>query len=72
MPTLEYMSAMIGEKQEQIMKSIKTRSIEAFEYEGVIFKGNAYAAKLEFVYNNPTGGDFFVWLQQNRDIISNH
>ncbi len=69
MPTIEYMSAMIGEDQARIMRNLKTTQLTVFEYEGYIFKGTSYAAKLEFVYNNPTGGDFFVWLQQNREII---
>lgn len=69
MPTVEYMSAMIGEKQAAIIRTLKTNKYEVFEYEGLIFKGEPYTAKLEFVYNNPEGGDFFVWLQDHREII---
>lgn len=70
MATLEYMSVMIGENQQRIIRELKTKHFTAFEYEGLIFKGDPYAAKLEFVYNNPTGGDFFVWLQDNRVVLS--
>jgi hypothetical protein len=66
---IEHMSLYITEENNKKMRLLKTKRIEAFEYEGLIFKGNSYDAKIEFFFNNPEGGDFYVWLQDNREII---
>jgi hypothetical protein len=46
------------------MKSEGFKRLEFFEYGGRVFHGNYESAILAFVKNNPTGGDFYVWLQQ--------
>lgn len=40
--------------------------IHSFEYSGVVFQGDYHSAVENFVRNNPNGGDFYVWLIDNR------
>ncbi len=49
-----------------IMKLMnKTEDIQVFEYEGVLYQEYKVDVIKNFVKNNPTGGDFHVWLQQH-------
>lgn len=69
--TVEIMRANLSEKQEGLLKNVikTTEEFNCFMCEGVIFKGDRYIAALEFAYNNPNGGDFYVWLQDNYKMI---
>jgi hypothetical protein len=66
-----YMTTMFTPKQDELFKSAakQIKEVEAFEYEGVIFKGNRRRAAVEFAWNNPTGGDLYVWLQDNYSML---
>lgn len=63
----DYMISMLSPKQEEILKAVmkQMKKINCFECQGAIFKGTRWKAALEFAYNNPMGGDFYVWLQDN-------
>jgi hypothetical protein len=41
------------------------KRLDVFEYGGRYFLANYESAVLCFVQNNPTGGDFYVWLQDH-------
>lgn len=43
----------------------KCKEWEFFEHEGRIYRGHYITACKEFIKNNPTGGDFSVWLQDH-------
>jgi hypothetical protein len=66
-----YMTTMFTPRQDELFRSVAKliKEVEAFEYEGVIFNGNRNRAAIEFAWNNPTGGDFYVWLQDNYPIL---
>lgn len=51
------------------MHKMGVKIIDAFELEGVVFKGNYSCVVNEFVKNNPTGGDFYVWVSDNYEIL---
>lgn len=72
MATIEYMNAMMTPAQDQLKKDAvrETKKINCFECGGLLFKGDRVIAAMEFAYNNPEGGDFYVWLQDNREIIA--
>lgn len=65
--TIEEMSIRFSPKQDELFKKIrpKMKEITCFEWEGVLYKGKAIRAAMDFIWNNPTGGDFHVWLQDN-------
>ena len=66
-----YMITMFTPEQDKLFRSVAKliKNVECFEYEGVIFRGNRNRAAIEFAWNNPTGGDFYVWLQDNYKIL---
>ena len=68
---MDYMISKLSPKQDALLKEVAKlmKEIKCFECEGVIFRGEKFLAALEFAYNNPTGGDFYVWLQQNYTIL---
>lgn len=74
MATYEYMSAMCSPEQDKLRKDVikQTKEIPCFECGGLLFRGNRGIAALEFAYNNPTGGDFYVWLQQHYKVLGNY
>jgi hypothetical protein len=41
------------------------KRLDVFEYGGRYFLANYESSVLNFVKNNPTGGDFYVWLQDH-------
>lgn len=47
------------------MKKLGVNIIEVFEIGGRYFIGNYNIAVMNYAKNNPEGGDFFVWLQDN-------
>ena len=51
-------------------KSVGFRRIEVFQYEGVYFVGHYEMAVACFAENNPTGGDFYVWLQDHYKTVT--
>lgn len=55
-------------QQNKVYEAVKglAKDVSCFEVHGVLFKGDAWEAKVEFAYNNPLGGDFYVWCQQHR------
>lgn len=61
------MICSLSPAQDKLLKTLvkEMKAVKFFEYEGVIFRGSGYLAALEFAYNNPTGGDFYVWLQDH-------
>lgn len=63
----EEMICRFSDRQDALFKKLYSnmKIVDCFEYEGVIFKGNAADAAINFAHNNPTGGDFFVWLQDH-------
>lgn len=65
------MRANLNPNQERILKVVikETKEIPCFECGGLLFSGDRVTASIEFVYNNPTGGDFYVWLQDNYTTI---
>lgn len=65
------MICSLNPKQDKLLISIyeQMKDVKCFEYEGVVFKGSRRLAALEFAYNNPTGGDFYVWLQDHYTIL---
>jgi hypothetical protein len=69
--TIAEMSIKMSDRQLDILRGLIIKvNDNVFEYEGAIFRGNKQRACWEFAYNNPTGGDFFVWLQDNYQIIT--
>lgn len=70
MPSIAHMSLYISDENLKKIRDIKTKSFKAFEYEGILFKGDAFEAKIEFFFLNPEGGDFLKWLNENRKMIS--
>lgn len=66
------MICRLSPEQDKLLRSVakQMKEVKCFEYEGVIFKGSAYLAALEFAYNNPTGGDFYVWLQDHYTMLN--
>lgn len=54
---------------EQINRQNKLLSklidVEAFSFEGEVFRGNRKVAVQQFIDNNPNPSDFYVWLQDN-------
>lgn len=65
--TVEAMYAILTEQQKKTYTSLKglAKPVGCFEVEGVLFRGNGFTAKVEFAYNNPEGGDFYVWCQKH-------
>jgi len=43
---------------------------ECFQFGSLMFLGNYRTAVELFAKNNPTGGDFYVWLQDNYKILT--
>jgi hypothetical protein len=68
---LTYMTVTFTPDQSRLFKAVakQMEKVECFEYQGVIFKGSSFRAAVEFAYNNPTGGDFYVWLQDNYTML---
>ena len=58
-------------RQDEMAKALirLAKEVKVFEYDGVFFLGDKQQAACEFAYNNPTGGDFYVWLQDNYSIL---
>jgi hypothetical protein len=70
--TREEMSVIMSDKQTELARKLRSEmtAFKCFMYEGVYFKGDATQAALDFAFNNPTGGDFYVWLQDNYQMIT--
>lgn len=47
----------------------KCETVECFAFEGVLFKGNKENAVAEYIKNNPSPSDMYVWLQDNYQLI---
>lgn len=54
-------------EQDSRIKSLfsKYKEILFFECEGEFFKGDRKLAFIKFILDEPTGGDFYVWCQDN-------
>lgn len=51
------------------LKEYQYKTVDVFNYGGRHFFGMYESCVLEFVKNNPNGGDFYVWLQdQKREV----
>lgn len=70
--TIEEMSTRMSEAQSKLAREVcqQTKEIPCFECGGLLFRGRRTTAAMEFAYNNPTGGDFYVWLQDHYEIIT--
>ncbi len=66
MTTVE-MSIRMSDEQIALYQRVRDsiKNVPCFECEGDLFIGDKVEAAMRFAYNNPTGGDFFVWLQDN-------
>jgi hypothetical protein len=74
-------NAKLSSKQAQIALSLTDRKHQeeygykvhhVFEYGGRNFFGIYESMVLAFVKNNPNGGDFFVWLQDQELEVKFH
>lgn len=68
---IAWKSSMTSEEDEKRMRNLlkNIKPIKCFEYEGTIFKGDRLRATLDFVNRNTYPADFYVWLQNNYEII---
>lgn len=66
-----YWSTRYSPNQDKIVSDLfkEVKHFGCFEYNCYIFKGNKEYAVMSFAWNNPDGGDLFVWLQDNFQII---
>jgi hypothetical protein len=55
------------ERMRNLLKNVK--SVQCFEYEGTIFRGDKTRAAMDFVHQTKYPSDFYVWLQDNYKII---
>ena len=69
----------LSEKQAKIVLKLisndhaeenRIKKFNCFEYCGILFKGDYQQSVESFVRNNPDGGDFFVWIQDNLKQLS--
>lgn len=61
----------MSNEQTRLAREVRkqTKEIPCFECGGLLFQGTAFMACIEFAYNNPTGGDFYVWLNDHYKVI---
>lgn len=60
----------MSNEQMKLVRSVRPQMKGVFfEYEGTVFRGDPTRVAMEWAYNNPTGGDFYVWLQDHCEVI---
>lgn len=60
-------SVISSPEQDERFKALmkKCKGVPFFECEGEYFKGTKTHVFIQFILDEPTGADFFVWCQKN-------